>query len=276
MTHAMSYAWSEHYPDLDAASQAWRYRAEADCLAGKTYLVTGAGDGIGAVTAKTLACFGANVVLLGRSRQPLETVFDWIEQKTQTEPVIVPADLERLDEASVTALSDSISETYGKLSGIVHNASRLGPRTPIAHYPYDEWLKVMQTNVNAVFVLTKGLFELLDASADAVVLNVSSSVGRAGRAYWGAYAVSKFALEGFTQVFADETETAGQIRVYSLNPGGTRTKMRAAAYPMEDPESVPPPEAHMDLYLYLLEGARTGKTLPATGTQLDARDWQPD
>jgi len=266
----------ETYPELEAARAHWRYRPAAGTLDGKTVLVTGAGAGIGATTAKTLATYGADVVLLGRTRSKLEQIFDWITTHTPTNPVIVPADLTLLSTESVAALFDAVHTGYGKLDGLVHNASLLGPKVPIAHYPAQAWQQVMQTNITAPFLLTQGLFPLLDAASDCCVLNISSTVGRTGRAYWGAYAVSKFALEGFSQVLADETETAGRIRVYSVNPGGTRTDMRRAAYPMEDPAAVPPAEAHMDLVLYLMEGARDGKRLPATGSQLDARDWQPE
>ena len=269
---------SEHpgadaYPGLKAAAEHWRYQPAADALAGRNIVVTGAGDGIGAAAAKTFAAFGANVILLGRTRNKLEAVFDWIEANTHTQPVIVPCDLEQLTGESVAALHEAIADGYGTLHGLLHNASRLGPKVPIAHYPLDEWLRVMNTNVTAPFVLTQGLFDLLDQAGYACVLNTSSSVGRQGRAYWGAYAVSKFAVEGFNQVLADECENAGRIAVYSINPGGTRTGMRAAAYPMEDPQSVPAPEQHMDLYLYLMEGPTTGKSLPPTGEQLDARTW---
>ena len=264
------------YPALTDAQKNWRYQPQPQALAGRTLLVTGAGDGIGAAVAKTTACFGANVVLLGRTRSKLEAVFDWIETATDTQPVIVPCDLELLDATAVEALYEAVAGTYTQLDGIVHNASMLGPKVPIAHYPPAEWERVFKVNVTGPFLLTHGLFALLDQGHDACVINISSTVGRQGRAYWGAYAASKFALEGFSQVLADETETAGNIRVYSVNPGGTRTAMRKAAYPMEDPNSVPPAECHMDLMLYLLEGDQTGKTLPPTGSQLDARTWQPN
>jgi NAD(P)-dependent dehydrogenase (short-subunit alcohol dehydrogenase family) len=262
------------YPELKAAIPNWRFAPAPDVLAGRNILITGAGEGIGAAAAKTFACFGANVILLGRTRNKLEAVFDWIVTHTQTEPVIVPCDLELLDASATSALHNAISETYGVLHGLLHNASRLGPKVPLAHYPIDEWQRVMQTNVTAPFILTHTLFDLLDAADDACVINTASSVGRQGRAYWGAYAVSKFATEGFSQVLADETEAAGRIRVYSVNPGGTRTAMRKAAYPLEDPQTLPPPEAHMDLYLYLMAGPRTGKTLPVSGAQLDLRTWE--
>ena len=264
------------YAALVEAAANWRYRPATDALAGRTIVVTGAGDGIGAAAAKTFSLYGANVVLLGRTRAKLEAVFDWIEGHTSTRAVIVPADLEHLDADAVGALRSAIEDTYGSaLQGLLHNASRLGPKVPIAHYPMAEWQRVMQTNVNAPFLLTQGLFELLDASPYACVINTSSTVGREGRAYWGAYSASKFAVEGFSQILADETENAGRIHVYSVNPGGTRTTMRREAYPLEDPETQPAPETRLDLYLYLMEGPAAGKALPATGAQLDARDWTP-
>lgn len=263
------------YDELLEASQSWRYKPAIELLANKTILITGAGDGIGAVMAKTAACFGANVVLLGRTRSKLETVFDWIEAHTNTEPVIVECDLETIGMDQIDALAQNIEETYGVLNGLIHNASLLGPKVPIAHYPADEWQRVMQVNANAPFMLTKGLFNLLDASGDAVIIFVSSTVGREGRAYWGAYSASKFALEGLSQIIADETEVAANIKVYSVNPGGTRTRMRREAYPMENPEDVPPAEQHMDLFLALLGGEQPSFTPPQTGAQLDTRTWQP-
>ncbi|NKB99695.1 MAG: YciK family oxidoreductase [Pseudomonadales bacterium] len=252
----------------------WRFEPNSDLFENRTILVTGAGDGIGATLARTIAQLGGNVVLLGRTRQKLETVFDWIEANTETQAVIVPCDLAELNLDSVNALSDAIADTYGHLDGLVHNASILGPRLPIAHYPHDAWLKVMQVNVNAPFMLTQGLFHLLDKAPEASVVYVSSSVGREGRAYWGAYSASKFALEGLSQILADETEQAGKIHVYSVNPGATRTAMRASAYPNEDPQTVPEPTAHMDLFTYLLGGLKHGEPLPETGSQLDARTWR--
>ena len=260
------------YPELTPFSQDWPW--SKSLLAGRTILITGAGDGIGKSLAKTAACYGANVILLGRTRSKLDQVFDWITTHTQTDPVIVPADLEQLNEASVVALADQISEHFGTLDGLVHNASVLGARTHVQHYPVDTWRSAMDVNVTAPFLLTRGLFNCLDASQDAGVVFLSSTVGREGRAYWGAYSVSKFAMEGLMQVFADETEHAGKIRVYSVNPGGTRTNMRAQAYPMEDPETVPTLESHMTLLLYLLGGPSHGLTLPQQGAALDARDWQ--
>ena len=171
-----------HYPELAEHAKGWRHPFDAQTLRDKVILVTGAGDGLGAATAKTYASFGATVVLLGRTRSKLEAVNDWISTNTATQPVIVPCDLETLDMETANNLAHSIGEAFGRLDGIVHHASRLGPRAPLAHYALDEWLKVMQTNVNATFLLNQTLFNLLDTSARACIVHTSSSVGRVGTA----------------------------------------------------------------------------------------------
>ncbi|MEM1433227.1 MAG: YciK family oxidoreductase [Pseudomonadota bacterium] len=245
----------EHYPALASAAEHWDSSPPANCLAGKTLLITGAGDGIGAVAARSCALFGADIVLLGRTRSKLEQVFDWITKHTETRPVIVPADLEALTEEATSALGAAIDGEYGKLDGLLHNASLLGPKVDLEHYPVAEWQRVFQINVHAPMLLTRGLLPLLRQSNAAAVVFTSSSVGRKGRGFWGAYAASKFALEGTMQILADELDVSPQIRTLSLNPGATRTAMRAAAYPGEDPDSVVPAEAHMDVYLKLFADA---------------------
>ena len=257
------------YPELTAGRAAWRYQPASDCLAHRVILVTGAGDGIGRSAARTFAVYGAHVILLGRTRARLEAVSDWITGNTSTRPVIVPCDLQALDDTSAKALVDAIQGEFGHLDGLLHNASLLGLRVPVSHYDSHEWQRVMQVNAFAPFLLTRDLLGLLNASGDASVVFTSSSVGRKARAYWGAYAVSKFALEGLSQLLADEHEHAGRIRFNSLNPGATRTRMRATAYPAERPTEVPTPEQKMDVYLYLFEPASRG----VNGAALDARDW---
>jgi NAD(P)-dependent dehydrogenase (short-subunit alcohol dehydrogenase family) len=259
------------WPELAAAEARWRYRPAQDLLAGRTILVTGAGDGIGACAAKTFASYGANVVLLGRGQAKLEAVFDAITHDTDTDPTIVPCDLEIATVDAYTDLNNQIADHYGCLDGLLHNASLLGSRVPLEFYDAATWRRVLHVNVDAMFLLTQALLPALRQSADASVVITSSSVGRAGRAYWGAYAVSKFAAEGFAQVLADELAHEGRVRVATLNPGATRTPMRAAAYPAEDPTTVPTPESLMDIYLYLLGPAARGRT----ELQWDARDWKP-
>ena len=247
----MSANLADSYPALATAAEQWPLAPAADALAGKTLLVTGAGDGIGAVAAKAFACHGANVVLLGRTRSKLEAVFDWIGTTTATRPVIVPADLAGLTVEAADTLAQAIEEEYGALHGVLHNASLLGPKVDIEHYPATEWQRIFQVNVHAPMILTQALLPLLKEAGAATLVFTSSSVGRQGRGYWGAYAASKFALEGLMQILADELENTSGVRAVSLNPGATRTAMRAAAYPGEDPDTVPMPEAHMDAYIQL-------------------------
>ena len=262
------------YPELDDARAKWRHQPSPGCLSGKAILVTGAGDGIGRALAKTAALYGADLILLGRTRGKLEAVFDWIGEHTPTRPVIVPCDLSRLDPSSAESLASQARAEYGRLDGLVHNASLLGAKTPLAHYPMNQWEDVMRVNLSAAAELTQALMPLMLETAatqgrQGSILFTSSSVGRKGRAYWGAYAVSKFAVEGLMQVLADECATQGALRVNSLNPGGTRTAMRRQAYPAENPVDVPPPEARLDLYIHLLSDAADGMT----GQAFDARTW---
>jgi len=233
------------------------YAPPEDLLAGRVVLVTGAGDGIGAAVAARLAAHGAAVVLLGRTVSRLEAVYDRIEQAGGPTPAIFPLDLLRATPDDAARLAEGIHQTFGRLDGVLHNAGVLGAMSPLAHYEPQTWLEVMQVNVNAPFLLTTTLLPLLERSDDARVVFTSSGVGRSGRAHWGAYSVSKFATEGLMQVLADETAARGRIRVACINPGATRTRMRAAAYPAEDPARLRTPEAIAPAYLYLFgpEGA---------------------
>ena len=259
------------YAELDAAERTWRYRPSRDLLAGGVILVTGAGDGIGRCAARTFAAYGADVILLGRTQKKLEDTFDAIVAETATDPTVVPCDLETAAPEAFADLNAQIVDHYGRLDGLLHNAGMLGPRVPIEFYDATIWRRVMRVNVDAMAALTQGLLPALRRSDAASIVITSSSVGRIGRAYWGAYAASKFAAEGFAQVLADELAEAGRIRVRTLNPGATRTAMRTTAYPAEDPSTVAPPESKMDIYLYLFgPDARAIDRI-----QWDAKDWSP-
>lgn len=233
-------------------------------------MITGAGDGIGRVAAKTYAQYGADVVLVGRTREKLESINDEIVRKTAAKPLIVPVDLALLDEENAIRLCEGIQNVFGRLDGILHNASILGSKAPIEHYPYQEWTNVFQVNVHSQFLLTKVLLPLLLKSEDASIILTSSGVGRKGRAYWGAYAASKFATEALMEILSDELSSSSKLRVNSLNPGATRTSMRAQAYPAEDPDLLPTPEDHMPLYLYLMGP----DSREVNGQKLDAYSWE--
>ncbi len=228
------------------------YSPSPTLLTDRIILVTGAGDGIGRAAAKSFAAHGATVILLGRTIRKLEAVYDEIEQAGYSQPAIYPMNLETASPNDYENLSDTLETEFGQLSGLLHNAGLLGTPTPLEHYDVKLWYQVMQVNLNAPFLLTQTCLGLMKRAHDASIVFTIADVGRKGRAYWGAYSVSKFAIEGMMQVLADELEANTTIRVNSINPGAVRTAMRTAAYPGKDPMTVPPPEAIMPLYLYLM------------------------
>ncbi|MFY1667194.1 YciK family oxidoreductase [Pseudomonas sp. Pseu.R1] len=230
----------------------FNYSARPDLLKDRIILVTGAGRGIGATAARTYAAYGATVLLLGKTEANLTAVYDEIEAAGHPQPVVIPFNLETALPHQYDELAAMIETEFGRLDGLLHNASIIGPRTPIEQLSGEHFMRVMQVNVNAMFMLTSTLLPLLKLSQDASVVFTSSSVGRKGRAYWGAYGVSKFATEGLMQTLADELEDVASVRANSINPGGTRTDMRAQAYPAENPLNNPTPEEIMPVYLYLM------------------------
>lgn len=230
----------------------FQYSARPDLLKDRVILITGAGRGIGAAAAKAFAAHGATVLLLGKTEASLNAVYDEIEAAGHPQPAVIPFNLETAQPHQYDELAATLETEFGRVDGILHNASILGPRTPIEQLSGDNFMRVMQVNVNAMFMLTSTLLPLLKLSKDASVVFTSSSVGRKGRAYWGAYAVSKFATEGLMQVLADEVDGIASVRSNSVNPGATRTDMRAQAYPGENPDNNPEPAEIMPVYLYLM------------------------
>ncbi|WP_295478913.1 YciK family oxidoreductase [uncultured Pseudomonas sp.] len=228
------------------------YSARPGLLEGRVILVTGAARGIGAAAAKTYAAHGATVLLLGRTEASLAQVYDDIEAAGHPRPAVIPFNLETALPHQYDELAAMLEGEFGRLDGLLHNASIIGPRTPLDQLSGENFMRVMHVNVNAMFMLTQALLPLLKCSNDASVVFTSSSVGRKGRAYWGAYGVSKFATEGLMQTLADELDGVAPVRANSINPGGTRTSMRAQAYPAENPQDVPAPEEIMPVYLYLM------------------------
>lgn len=253
--------------DLAAIQDAaYQYHSPADAFKGKVFLITGAGDGIGKALALALSRQGATLILLGRTPEKLEQVYDQIEAEGGPQPAMVPMNLAVATPEQFHELANMLSNEFGHLDGLIHNAAVLGDITPIESYTEGTWDTVMQVNVNAAFYLTRSLLSMLRQAESGRILFTSSSVGRKGRAFWGAYAVSKFANEGLMQVLAEELENTTKIRVHSINPGGTRTRMRAQAFPGEVPETRKTPEEILPVYLYLLgpEGAKhTGLALNA-------------
>lgn len=243
------------------------YQAPSDLLQDKVILVTGAGDGIGKQAALSYAACGATVILLGRTTKKLEDVYDEIENLGYPQAAIVPLNLDTAVEHDYIELANTIETEFGRLDGILHNASLLGDRTPLANFEPSTFEQVMRVNVTAAFLLNQALLPLLQKAPNASIIFTSSSVGRKAKAYWGAYAVSKFATEAMMQLLADELENISNIRVNAINPGATRTNMRAHAYPAEDPNTLKTPQDIMPLYLYLMGE----DSIKVNGQSLDAQ-----
>ncbi|MBP2279530.1 NAD(P)-dependent dehydrogenase (short-subunit alcohol dehydrogenase family) [Psychrobacter sp. PL15] len=226
-----------------------------NCLDGKTILVTGAGDGIGRVAALTYARYGATVLLLGRTSSKLEYVYDEIESFGGKQPAMLPLNLESATYAEMQQIEGMINKEVGQLDGILHNAGILGELTPLEMYDVDIFAKVMKVNCTATFMLTQALLPLLKDAVHGSIVFTSSTVGTHPRAFWGAYALSKQATEGMSDIFTQETQNTTNLRFNCINPGGTRTNMRAHAFPGENPMSLKTPEDIMAGYVCLMSDA---------------------
>ena len=243
------------------------YTYPDDILKERIVLITGASGGIGKALAIHIAGLGAQVILHGRDVRKLETVYDEIEAiDGAARPSIAVMDLVSANSESYTSLAQSIDSEFGRLDGLVLNASILGERFAIEQYDAVLWQQVMHVNVTSAFAMTQVFLPLLQKAEDPSVIFTSSGVGRTGKAFWGAYAVSKFATEGLSQVLADE-HRHGTLRSNCINPGATRTDMRLAAYPAEDRDKLKRPEEILAPYVFLLGPDSKG----VTGESIDAQ-----
>ncbi len=244
------------------------WQPAANCLKNRVILVTGAANGIGAGCAKACAQFGATVILLDLNIHALEKIYDEIEQAGYPQAAIYPLNLEGAAEKDYLDLADTIQREFGRLDGLVNNAAMLGALIPTAHFETELWLRIIQVNLNAPFVLTRSCLNLLMNGGDASIVFSSDSAGRHGRAYWGAYGVSKAGLECMMQTLADEVETNTKIRVNSIDPGPVATSLRSLAYPGENPAKIAKVEDVVLPYLYLL----CADSLGMSGQQFSIQD----
>jgi len=234
-------------------------------LEGKVALVTGGSQGIGRAVAAAYAREGATVIVTARHLERLEAAAAEIRKGGRD---VVPLRADVADRQQVQQLAGEIKRRFDGLHILVNNASLLGPRVPILEYPEEDWEAVIAVNLHGPFFVIKACLPLMIPTGGGSIINVSSGVGRIGKPRWGAYAASKFALEGLTQLLAAELQPF-HIRVNAVNPGGTRTGMRAAAYPEEDPLTLPTPEQITPVFVYLA----SDESRDVTGQSLEARDF---
>ncbi|MFD1261083.1 YciK family oxidoreductase [Entomomonas asaccharolytica] len=229
----------------------YSYTARPSLLANRTIVITGAGQGIGKALALNCAALGAKVILLARTASKLDAVSKQIIEQGYLSPIIIPFDLATAKEQDYMQLAKQLADQVNQLDGLVNNAAIAADLKPFTALSIEEFQQIMEVNVNATFALTKYLLPLLQKAPDASIIFTSSAVGRKGRALWSAYASSKFAIEGLMQCVAEELKDT-TIRTNSVNPGATRTAMRAHVYPQETVTDNPLPEQIMPVYLYLL------------------------
>lgn len=228
------------------------YTPSPDLLRGRVLLVTGAGGGIGRAVAAACAHRGAQVILHDRGAKPLEKIYDEIVAAGGPQPAMLPLDLLQATPDACAVLAQTVEREFGRLDGLVHCAAELGALAPLEHYEPVTWMRVLQVNLTAAWLVTRACLPLLKKSPDAAIVFSSADVGRKARAYWGAYGVAAFGLVGMMQTFAEELGAYPALRVNSLDPGAVQTALRAKAYPGEDPKIHPLPEDIATSYLYLL------------------------
>jgi NAD(P)-dependent dehydrogenase (short-subunit alcohol dehydrogenase family) len=235
-----------------------QFTPAAGLLKGRVIMITGAGGGLGRALAVGCARAGASVILSGRDGAKLDRIYDEIEALGAPQPAIALLDLATATAVEYDRLAATIGSEFGKLDGLVHAAALLGDRTPLEQYDVPTWCRVLHVNLTAPFILTQVLLPNLRKSSDASVIFVSSSVVKNPRPFWGAYAVSKAGLESVRSMLSQELEGEENIRINSINPGRMRTAMRAAAYPAEDPNTLPSPASVAGPFLYLLSAQGRG------------------
>ena len=245
-----------------AQGSAAEHTAAGGALAGRIALVTGASRGIGRAVARRFAAEGAQVIAAARTRAGLEELDDEIRSAGHSPAILAPVDLKVFD--AIDQLGGVIHERFGRLDVLVGNAGVLGPMTPIAHFEPQQWQEVLDLNLTANWRLIRSMDPLLRQSSAGRAIFVTSAAARAPRAYWGAYAVSKAALEMLVGTYAQEVAHS-HVRVNLVDPGRTRTRMRQQAYPGENPELQTPPEAITDCFVRLaaIDYSGNGETVKA-------------
>ena len=218
----------------------------------KNILITGASSGIGKSLSLNLSKFGANVIMLSKNEKALDSVYDEIKEKYNTEPMIIKCDLTDLNEIKSQEITDIIGENYSRLDAIIHNAAILEKMSNIENYDLVTWEKVLKVNLTSAFILSKYLISLMKSALVPRIIFTTSSVGRNAKAFWGAYSVSKAGINALSEILSDELETISNMKVFNFDPKATQTSMRSLAFPAEDRDSQKKPDSLIEYYLWML------------------------
>ena len=225
---------------------------DLNLLKNKNILITGASNGIGKSLSENLSKYGANVIMLSRNENALDAIYDSLKKKYQTNPCILKCDLENLDDEKSQEIANIISKNYQNLDSIIHNAAILEKMSDIESFDLQTWDKVMRVNLTSAFILSKYLIPLMKSSPTPRIIFTTSSVGKKGKAFWGAYSVSKAGVNALSDILSDELESISNIKVFNFDPKATKTNMRAMAYPAEDPSANKNPDQLINYYLWML------------------------
>lgn len=229
-----------------------KYHFKKGFLENKNILITGSTRGIGRQLALDLSSYGANIILHGRNENALDALYDEIIKEFGTSPLIIKCDLSDLNENKAQDFANAIIESYECLDGIINNAAIIGKMSAISDYDYETWQKVLNVNITSSFLLTKYLLPIMEHSVNPRIIFTSSGVAEKGRAYWGAYAISKAAVKSLAEILQEELEPVSKIKIFNFDPGKTRTSMRAFAYPAENPNDLKDAAMLLDNYLWML------------------------
>ena len=225
---------------------------DLNLLKNKNILITGASNGIGKSLSENLSKYGANVIMLSRNENALDAVYDSLKKKYKTDPCILKCDLENIDDEKSQEIANIISKNYQNLDSIIHNAAILEKMSDIESFDLQTWDKVMKVNLTSAFILSKYLIPLMKSSTTPRIIFTTSSVGKKGKAFWGAYSVSKAGVNALSDILSDELESISNIKVFNFDPKATKTNMRAMAYPAEDPSAIKNPDQLTNYYLWML------------------------
>lgn len=231
-----------------------------DHLKDKNILITGASKGIGRSLAINLSKHKANVILLARNEDLLDSLYDEIKEKYNTNPMIIGCDLSQFEEDKAQEIANVVSKNYKCLDALINNASILKKMSSVNDYDLKSWKKVLNVNLTSAFLLSKYLMPLMMDSKLPRIIFTSSGVANKGKAYWGAYSVSKAGIKNLSEILNDELNSLTNFKVFNFNPKETRTEMRALAYPAENPSSVKAPDELINYYLWMLSERSTSSS----------------